>query len=49
MAGSRGIELRSPLSGERQTIGGFARTVGLTPSALRQYGESGLLVPSEVD
>lgn len=49
MAGSRDIELSSPLSGESQTIGAFARTVGLTPSALRQYGVSGLLVPSEVD
>lgn len=49
MAGSRDIEMSSPLFGERQTIGAFAQAVGLAPSALRQYGESGLLVPSEVD
>ncbi len=49
MAGSRDIEPSSSLFGERQTIGAFARTVGLSPSVLRQYGGSGLLVPSEVD
>jgi DNA-binding transcriptional MerR regulator len=31
------------------TIGAFARAVGLTPSALRHYDETGLLVPAEVD
>jgi len=31
------------------TIGAFARSVGLTPSALRHYDECGLLVPAEVD
>jgi len=31
------------------TIGAFARTVGLTPSALRFYDDAGLLVPASVD
>jgi DNA polymerase III subunit beta len=31
------------------TIGAFARSVGLTPSALRHYDETGLLIPTEVD
>lgn len=32
-----------------QTIGIFARAVGLSTSALRQYGESGLLAPAVVE
>jgi DNA-binding transcriptional MerR regulator len=32
-----------------QTIGSFARAVGLTTSALRYYDECGLLPPAEVD
>lgn len=32
-----------------QTISMFARAVGLSPSALRQYGESGLIVPAAVE
>jgi len=32
-----------------QTISSFARSVGLSVSALRSYGENGLLVPAEVD
>jgi DNA-binding transcriptional MerR regulator len=32
-----------------QTIGLFARAVGLSASALRQYGESGLLAPVSVE
>jgi PPM family protein phosphatase len=31
------------------TIGAFARAAGLTPKALRLYGESGLLPPAAVD
>ncbi|WP_309127502.1 MerR family transcriptional regulator [Microbacterium sp.] len=30
-------------------IGAFAQAVGLSASALRQYGESGLLIPTEID
>lgn len=33
----------------RLTIGSFARAVGLTASAVREYGEAGLLVPADVD
>lgn len=32
-----------------QTISMFARAVGLSPSALRQYGESGLIAPAAVE
>lgn len=32
-----------------QTISAFARAVGLSPSALRQYGENGLVLPAEVE
>ncbi|MGQ7313298.1 MerR family transcriptional regulator [Microbacterium arabinogalactanolyticum] len=32
-----------------QTIGTFASAAGLSTSALRQYGESGLLVPCEIE
>ena len=32
-----------------QTISMFARAVGLSPSALRQYGESGLIAPAVVE
>lgn len=32
-----------------QTIGVFAAAVGLSPSALRQYGERGLLPPTEIE
>lgn len=32
-----------------QTISMFARAVGLSPSALRQYGESGLITPAAVE
>lgn len=38
-----------PPRGQRQTIGAFARAVGLSSSALRQYGESGLLVPAQIE
>jgi len=31
------------------TISAFARTVGLTPSALRSYDDAGLLAPASVD
>jgi DNA polymerase-3 subunit beta len=32
-----------------QTISMFASAVGLSPSALRQYGESGLIAPAAVE
>lgn len=32
-----------------QTISAFAQAVGLSASALRQYGENGLLVPTEIE
>ncbi|WP_052166655.1 MULTISPECIES: MerR family transcriptional regulator [Microbacterium] len=32
-----------------QTISAFARSVGLSASALRQYGETGLLAPADVE
>lgn len=32
-----------------QTISSFARSVGLSVSAIRSYGENGLLVPADVD
>ncbi|HJT04019.1 MAG TPA: MerR family transcriptional regulator [Pseudonocardiaceae bacterium] len=32
-----------------QSIGAFARAVGLAPSALRYYDEAGLLSPAEVN
>lgn len=32
-----------------QTISAFAQAVGLSASALRQYGENGLLIPAEVE
>ncbi|MFG1925016.1 MerR family transcriptional regulator [Cryptosporangium sp. NPDC048952] len=35
--------------GELMTIGSFARSCGLTPSALRFYADSGLLEPAAVD
>lgn len=35
--------------GGRLTISAFARTVGLTPSALRFYDDAGLLAPAAVD
>lgn len=40
-----------PLRARRslQTISAFAQAVGLSASALRQYGENGLLVPTEVE
>lgn len=40
-----------PLRARRslQTISAFAQAVGLSASALRQYGENGLLVPIEVE
>ncbi|UNK70295.1 MerR family transcriptional regulator [Microbacterium sp. H1-D42] len=33
----------------RQSIGAFSRAVGLSASALRQYGDSGLLAPAEIE
>ncbi|MDQ0645146.1 MerR family transcriptional regulator [Microbacterium murale] len=36
-------------SSQLQTINAFARAVGLSASALRQYGESGLLAPADVE
>lgn len=41
-----GSPLRQP---PLQTISSFARSVGLSVSALRSYGETGLLVPADVD
>lgn len=41
----RAVPTQRPL----QTITAFARAVGLSASALRQYGESGLLPPAEVE
>ncbi|MEJ1088083.1 MerR family transcriptional regulator [Microbacterium sp. Mu-80] len=41
--------LRFPTEETRQTIGAFARVVGLSASALRQYGDSGLLVPARIE
>lgn len=32
-----------------QTISAFAQAVGLSASALRQYGENGLLIPTEIE
>lgn len=52
MTGSRtdlDVELNAPGRDSPQTIGVFAHAVGLSPSALRQYGETGLLVPIDVD
>lgn len=41
------VQLRARRS--LQTISAFAQAVGLSASALRQYGDSGLLVPTEVE
>ena len=38
-----------PMDEPLLTIGAFARAVGLAPSALRFYGDCGLLTPAEVD
>lgn len=43
------VPLPRPPVRTRQTIGDFARAVGLSASALRQYGETGLLTPAEID
>lgn len=40
---------RSTGTSPLQTISTFARSVGLSPSALRLYAEQGLVVPAEVD
>lgn len=40
---------RPPPTGERLTIGAFARRSQLSPKALRLYDQQGLLVPAQVD
>lgn len=44
------VDIPLPVGGRRefQTIGTFAQAVGLSASALRHYGENGLLPPAEV-
>ncbi|MDQ0614152.1 DNA polymerase-3 subunit beta [Microbacterium sp. W4I4] len=44
-------DFREPERGRQtlQMIGDFARAVGLSPSALREYGESGLIPPATVE
>lgn len=46
---SRSQEGSAPRQPPLQTISSFARSVGLSVSALRSYGENGLLVPADVD
>jgi DNA polymerase III subunit beta len=46
---SRSQEGSVPRQPPLQTISSFARAVGLSVSALRSYGENGLLVPADVD
>jgi|GEM_PF-1177299 len=44
-------DFREPERGRQtlQMIGDFARAVGLSPSALRQYGENGLIPPATIE